>query len=369
MRVLPLILIILAATASAAEAPYPLWDTVESVADYAKKVNLPPAKTLDLGNGVKLELVLIPAGTFMMGTPEPIPIDEDAFMMRVVIGQAILAISSSVMLVLLATVIIRAVRKYQRPKFSLARLLAMTMVTGIAVGGALHWQLSVRQLGQAKIENKAAKARLFLAYESETPAHPVTITKPFYLGKYAVTQEQFQAVTSSNPSHFKGMDNPVEMVSWYEAQAFCENVTKQTKENLCLPTEAEWEYACRAGTTSMYYSGDADKDLDRVAWSLVNSGRTTHPIGQKQPNAFGLYDMHGNVWQWCRDLWDEYYYMKSPAENPQGPSQGGNRVFRGGSWGDSSAACRSASRCWTAPGSRIYLVGFRVALTPTFRTP
>ena len=131
----------------------------------------------------------------------------------------------------------------------------------------------------------------------EHPAHPVTLTQPFYMGKYVVTQEQYQAVTGATPSTFKGNDNPVEQVSWDDAEAFCKKLSEQTKQAVRLPTEAEWEFACRAGTKTTYYSGDTDKDLDRVAWNDANSKNTTHPVGQKEANTFGLYDMHGNVWQ------------------------------------------------------------------------
>ena len=135
----------------------------------------------------------------------------------------------------------------------------------------------------------------------------------------------------SNPGKFKGKDNPVEWVSWDDAQAFCKKLSEQTKQSIRLPTEAEWEYSCRAGTKTTYHSGDSDKDLDRVAWYEVNSKRTIHPVGQKEPNTFGLYDMHGNVWQWCEDLWDEKYYSKSPTENPQSRDRGYFRSVRGGS--------------------------------------
>ena len=144
---------------------------------------------------------------------------------------------------------------------------------------------------------------------------------PFYMGKFAVTQGHYQAVTGQNPSQFKGRDNPVETVSWNDAQAFCKKLTSKQIQAVRLPTEAEWEFACRAGTRTRYYSGDTEADLALVAWySAKNSKGTTHPVGQKEANTFGLYDMHGNVWQWCQDWYGEDYYGKSEAENPKGPA-------------------------------------------------
>ena len=202
----------------------------------------------------------------------------------------------------------------------------------------------------------------------EHPAHQVTLTKPFYLGKFTVTQEQYQAVMGSNPSKFQGKDNPVEQVSWDDAQEFLKKLSEQTKQTVRLPTEAEWEYGCRAGTTTTYYSGDTETDLARAAWYEANSKDTTHPAGQKEPNKFGLYDMHGNVWQWCQDYYDKDFYGKAEAENPSGPAQGTLRVMRGGSWDHYSITCRAASRDGRNPGSRFNYFGFRIVVVPSFRT-
>jgi len=374
MRLAALFFLAVAGSLSAGEGPassaYPLWDGHESVAEYAKKVNLPPTKTLDLGNGVNIELVLIPAGKFIMGTPRPEPVGEEAFYIRIFTGQTLLAVGSGVLLVLLAFMVTKAIRKRQRPKFSLLRLVAMTLMAGVALMGGLHWRQSVRSLENAQEEYPAAQERFRHADSNEKPAHPVTITKPFYMGKFAVTQEQYQQVTGQNPSEFKGKDNPVETVSWDDAQAFCKKVTEQTKQTVRLPTEAEWEFSCRAGTTTAYYSGDTEPDLARVAWYADNSKNTTHPVGQKEPNAFGLYDMHGNVYQACQDWYDSDYYGESVAENPQGPPPDTDHILRGGSWRNSPTWCRSAKRTLTGgPGYSSDNEGFRVVVEPAFKGP
>ena len=149
-------------------------------------------------------------------------------------------------------------------------------------------------------------------------------------------------MTGATPSRFKGKDNPVEEVSWDDAQAFCKKLTAQTKQAVRLPTEAEWEYSCRAGTRTKYHSGDTEADLARVAWNGANSKNTTHPVGQNEANAFGLYDMHGNVWQRCQDRYGNY--SASGVADPQGAAQGIYRVYRGGSWGNIPVDCRCAQR-------------------------
>jgi formylglycine-generating enzyme required for sulfatase activity len=204
-------------------------------------------------------------------------------------------------------------------------------------------------------------------FDNERPVTWVTLTQPFWLGRTAVTQGQYQAVMGTNPSHFTaaGREAPVEQVSWDDAIAFCAKLTDREKAAgrlptgyaYTLPTEAQREYACRAGTT-----GDYAGDLDAMAWYNANSGNTTHPVGTKQPNAWGLYDMHGNVWEWCRD----WYADKLPGgevTNPLGLPSGSLRVFRGGSWRDGAAGCRSAFRFGVVPGVRGLNVGFRLALS------
>jgi formylglycine-generating enzyme required for sulfatase activity/serine/threonine protein kinase len=221
-----------------------------------------------------------------------------------------------------------------------------------------------RQMALA--EAKAANDKFAIdRIPMEGAQHRVKITKPFYLGKYEVTQAQWQAVMDNNPSNFKGdLQRPVEQVSWEDAVAFCERLTHKERKTYRLPTEAEWEYACRAGSTTKWCFGDSDSELGDYAWYRSDSNSTTHAAGGKKPNAWGLYDMHGNVWEWCSDWYESGYYGSSPSDDPKGPSSGAGRVLRGGSWNFDAWYSRSAFRLWFPPADRIRGLGFRVARTP-----
>jgi formylglycine-generating enzyme required for sulfatase activity len=235
-------------------------------------VTLPKKLAVDLGNGVKMEMVLIPAGEFLMGTS-----------------------------------------------------------------------------GNSDDEKQ----------------HGVRITKPFYLGRYLVTQEQWLVVMGDNHSNFKGPRNPMEQVSWDRCQQFLDKLNAKAGDGkFSLPTEAQWEYGCRAGSTTNYYFGDDEARLGDYAWYYKNSGSQTHPVGEKKPNAWGLYDMHGNVFEWCQDWYDGNYYARSPMDDPAGPATGSNRVSRGGGWGNGAGYCRSANRYCSEPGDRLRTLGFRVARVP-----
>ena len=208
-------------------------------------------------------------------------------------------------------------------------------------------------------------AGTFTMGEGQT-AHKVTLTQAFELGQHEVTQEQYEKVMGKNPSKFKGKQkNPVEMVIWNDAVEFCRKLSdlpgeKSTGYVYRLPTEAEWEYACRAGTTTAYSFGDSIGELRDYAWYHQNSGgfsRTTHPVGQKKPNAWGLHDMHGNVFEWCQDWYGDY--PSGSVTDPTGPSSGSQRVLRGGSWNDITF-CLSAIRFGPAPDYRNNRLGFRV---------
>jgi formylglycine-generating enzyme required for sulfatase activity len=191
------------------------------------------------------------------------------------------------------------------------------------------------------------------------PAHKVTLTQPFELGVYEVTQEQYEAVMGTNPGRYKGPQNPVENVSWDDAVEFCRKLSELPAEKKAgyvyrLPTEAEWEYACRAGTTTAYSFGDSESELGDYAWFDENSGETTHPVGEKKPNPWGLYDMHGNVYDWCQDWYGDY--PSGSITDPTGPTSGSARLFdllgdkvrarvlRGRSFYSQSSIVRSASR-------------------------
>ncbi len=241
---------------------------------------LPKELSVDLGKGVKLEMVLVPAGEFLMGSPDS---DKDAG-------------------------------------------------------------------------------------DEEKPQHRVRITKPFYLGKYLVTQEQWQTVMGSNPSHFTDPKNPVEEVSWDDCRLFLDKLDAKIgsqHEKFSLPTEAQWEYACRAGSGRRYYFGDDEADLGDYGWCLANADNKPRPIGQKKPNACGLYDMHGNVGEWCQDWYGGGYYAASKMDDPNGPATGTNRVNRGGGWDRPARYSRAAYRSYYSPGFRLDYVGVRVCLALT----
>ena len=193
----------------------------------------------------------------------------------------------------------------------------------------------------------------------EKPAHRVRISQPFEMGKYEVTQAQWEAVMGDNPSYFKGANRPVEQVSWYDVQDFIAKLNaRQDGYVYRLPTEAEWEYACRAGS-----NGDYAGKLDAMAWYDNNSENMTHTVGGKQPNAWGLYDMHGNVYEWCQDYYDADYYAQSPSVDPQGPESGSFKVKRGGGWMFPAAFARSAARDLYSPAYRYNFLGFRLVRT------
>ena len=200
-------------------------------------------------------------------------------------------------------------------------------------------------------------------FADEGPQHEVTISKPFYMGATEVTQEQYEAVMSKNPSNFKGAQNPVEQMSWDDAVEFCKKLSAKTGKSVTLPTEAQWEYACRAGSKTRFYYGD-DNDytnLGDYAWYGKNSDNKTHPVGQKKPNAWGLYDMNGNVWQYCSD-WYADSYANANKTDPTGPASGAHRVVRGGSWINGPFSCRSAYRAGAPPDERSSNIGFRVVV-------
>ncbi len=199
-------------------------------------------------------------------------------------------------------------------------------------------------------------------YNREKPVHKVTISKPFYLGIYPVTQKEWKAIMEDNPSYFKGDNLPVEQVSWNDVQEFIKKLNEKEGANKYrLPTEAEWEYAARAGTTTRYSFGDDESNLGDYAWYISNSGRKTHEVGQKKSNPWGLYDMHGNVWEWVQDNWHvDDNYNSAPTDGSAWESSGSFIVFRGGGWYGDAGDSRSAFRGINGAGDRISYLGFRL---------
>ena len=199
--------------------------------------------------------------------------------------------------------------------------------------------------------------------------YPVTITRDFWIGKYEVTQGEFAAVVGRNPSHFAGDSNrPVEKVPFPDAGAYCSALTRREREagrlptgyEYRLPSEAEWEYACRAGTTNLFSFGDDPGIADQFAWTAENSDAMPHPVGLKRSNSWGLCDMHGNVWEWCLDWFEPY--PAAPVTDPTGAVTSRFKVFKGGGWNQDIEYARSSSRFMMSPSNGIHFVGFRVAL-------
>ena len=215
-------------------------------------------------------------------------------------------------------------------------------------------------------------------WEAEGPQHEVVIGQGFWLGETPVTQAFHRAVTDRDPSEFKGGERPVETVSWEDAHVFCRGLTELLpvgqQGRVRLPSEAEWEYACRAETSSGLYSGKgltsadgACPNLDGLAWYCQNSHWTTHPVKGKAANAWGLYDMLGNVWEWCEDEWHDTY-DGAPTDGcawQDGGEEGRSRVVRGGCWFNSARGCRCAFRLRSGPVNRNHFLGFRLVLAPS----
>ena len=202
------------------------------------------------------------------------------------------------------------------------------------------------------------------AYDYEKPAHQVTLSS-YYIGKTEVTQELWKAVMGSNPSNFSGTNLPVETVSWNDCQTFITKLNNLTGKNFRLPTEAEWEYAARGGNKSQGYKYSGSNTIDDVAWYDSNSSSKTHPVATKAPNELGIYDMSGNVYEWCSDWYSSSYYSSSSQTNPTGPTSGSYRVERGGSWRGNARRCRVSYRGSNSPGNTYFSIGLRLCLDPT----
>lgn len=243
------------------------------------------------------------------------------------------------------------------------RRLLCSLVFGIAVSSA-------SSVTASNIEMVSVKGGCFQmgdtfgdGVEDEKPVHKVCL-KDFSIGKYEVTQAQWQEIMGSNPSASKGNAKPVETVSWNDVQQFLAKVRETAKVAYRLPTEAEWEYAARAGAAQEKWSGtNSEKDVHDFAWLEKTSQEQPHDVGTKKANAFGIFDMTGNVAEWCRDLYAETYYAESPGESPLGPKEGTSRVVRGGSWVDDDWSSRAIRRGARKPDAKTSYIGFRVAVS------
>jgi formylglycine-generating enzyme required for sulfatase activity len=196
-------------------------------------------------------------------------------------------------------------------------------------------------------------------YDEEKPVHTVSLSS-FHIGKYEVTQLQWKAVMGSNPSHFKGDNLPVENVSWDSVQVFISRLNAATGKSYRLPTEAEWEYVARGGNQSFNYKYSGSNNIDEIAWYYNNSNDKTHPVGTKKANELGIYDMNGNVREWCQDWYGAY--SPDSQTNPAGPFYGSNRVVRGGGWNYNGVGCRIAARGNNPPDYHYENLGFRLVL-------
>lgn len=201
------------------------------------------------------------------------------------------------------------------------------------------------------------------AEDDEKPPHVVTLP-PYYIGKCAVTQKQYETVMGKNPSCFKGDNLPVENITWNEVQEFCRKLSLKTKKlgrKYILPTEAQWEFAARGSNNSRCYKYSGNTIMiDDVAWYKLNSENKTHDVDTKKTNELSIYNMSGNVWEWCSDWYNKDYYSKSPRNNPQGQESGTDRVIRGGSWGSDEKDCRVSRRRGYKPDEKCCTIGFRV---------
>ncbi|HLX63509.1 MAG TPA: formylglycine-generating enzyme family protein [Planctomycetota bacterium] len=349
----------IATAAGSEQLPFPLYEKGETIESYARRASLDARKSVDLGEGVALEAVLIPAAKFSMGSRPP--------------QQANITIAGSQVLIAIGVICVLALimNLFRKPRgrrksFSLSWLLLITIASGLIVAGSARWYLAIQR------ERKWAHD--MSVYEElpsdEKPAHMATIALPFYMGKFLVTQRQYESLMKSNPSHFKGPELPVDSVSKDDAVSFCNRLNDQFKRQLGdlhvqLPSEIQWEFACRGGTDTAFYVGDVistdeanfDGTIDSPFLSAFGKyRRQTTPVNTFKPNPFSLYDMHGNVQQWCDD--------ERPAKirGPNTISVSNDCMLRGGCFSAPSDRCRSARRDSAYASTRIRCIGIRVVL-------
>jgi formylglycine-generating enzyme required for sulfatase activity len=265
-------------------------------------------------------------------------------------------------------------REARRLQEEAAKALGTPVEKEVDLEGGVNLKLALIPAGDFEMGSPETEKSRFA---SEGPQHKVRITEAFYMGTTEVTQRQWKAVMGNNPSKFQGDDLPVADVSWKDCQEFLKKLSTKERKTYRLPTEAEWEYACRAGSTMPFAFGETISagQANYNGHYVYGNGKDGEnreeptPVASFIRNAWGLHDMHGNVWEWCEDWYDENYYRISPASDPTGPAQGTSRVGRGGSWYLPPSVCRSASRGWITPYVRDHFVGFRVVLSTSSRTP
>ena len=252
----------------------------------------------------------------------------------------------------------------------LASVIVLSSCSGLPhkmvnLGNGVSMKFVLIPAGTFKMGSPASEANR----GSDETQHTVKLSKAFYMGTTEVTQAQWKAMMGTTPwsgkAHARdGANNAASCVSWNDATAFCKKMSARTGKAIRLPTEAEWEYACRAGSTTAYHFGNDASQLGRYAWYAGNADfeGDDHAVGRKQPNGWGLYDMHGNFWEWCQDWYTKGYPSTMQTDPKGGPASGSYRVLRGGSWGSSAEYCRSAFRDGNTPGDRFSSYGFRVVL-------
>ncbi len=332
-----------------------LWNG-EKIDEYAKVHNLPEMLTVTLGNGMQMELRLIPSARYLMGTRIPeAPLDT------VLQEKWVTAVGVLFLVLIAVPIFVTTITKRGRPQISLARFLAATISCSVILLGLVRWRDANERLARYHVE----LSRFNAATADERPEHEVTLAHPFYLGTFLVTQEQYAAVTGKSPSKFSGKRLPVESLTFDDAREFCKQLSNSTGMTVRLPREAEWEFACRAGSDSAYYTGESESDLGKVGWYKGNSGGKTHDVGLFEPNAFGLYDMHGNVLEWCEDRYLPYRIggvVDEPAEDSNAMTQW--HVMRGGCWYTSAITCRSRNRCAMEDKMALEYTGMRIVIEP-----